>query len=150
MLDRISHIGVIVRDHVEALGFWRDVLGLKQFAEAEIEVEGIRSIFLSVSGEPGEMTVELMQPLDPSDMNNAVARRLRQKGEGIYHLCVVVDDIPKSSERLKALGIHILERAPVEEGVPGRWLVHPKAANGVMVEGIEEWADTRLAGKKKS
>ena len=147
MLDRISHIGVIVHDHTQALGFWRDVLGLKQFAEAEIAVEGIRSVFLSASGEPGEMTIELMQPLDKSDMNNAVARRLAQKGEGIYHLCVVVDDIPKSTARMKALGMPLLERAPVEDGVPGRWLVHPKAANGVMVEGIEEWRGTGLAGR---
>lgn len=148
MLERISHIGVVVQDTEKALGFWRDVLGLKQFATAEIAVEGIRSVFLSVSGTPGEMTVELMEPIDKSDMENPIARRLAKKGEGVYHLAVVVDDIQQTTERLKALGIPILERAPVEDGVAGRWLVHQKAANGVMIEGIEEWSASGLASSK--
>jgi methylmalonyl-CoA/ethylmalonyl-CoA epimerase len=145
MLDRISHVGVVVHDLEQACAFWSEVLGLREFARAEITVEGIRSVFLSVSGTPGEMTVELMQPIDAADMSNAVARRLARKGEGVYHLAVVVDDIPKSSARLQALGIPIIERAPVEGSGAGRWLVPPKAANGVMIEGIEEWSDTGLA-----
>jgi methylmalonyl-CoA/ethylmalonyl-CoA epimerase len=150
MLDRISHVGVVVQDAKKALGFWRDVLGLKQFAEAEIAVEGIRSVFLSVSGKPGEMTVELMEPIDKADTKNPVARRLAEKGEGVYHLAVVVDDVAKTAARLKAAGVPILERPPVGADAGGRWLVHPKAANGVMIEGIEEWSETALAGGRPS
>jgi methylmalonyl-CoA epimerase len=139
MLKRISHIGVVVEDLEEALALWRDVFGLKQFAEMDIDVEGIRSVFLSVSGEPGEMTVELMQPKDKTDMNNAVARRLAKSGEGFYHLAVVVDDVADAADKLEQSGLQILGRAAIEQGGAGRWLVHPKGANGVMIEGLEEW-----------
>jgi methylmalonyl-CoA epimerase len=142
MLKRISHIGVVVEDLEEALALWRDVFGLKQFAEMDIDVEGIRSVFLSVSGEPGEMTVELMQPKDETDMNNAVARRLAKSGEGFYHLAVVVDDVADAADKLEQSGLQILGRAAIEQGGAGRWLVHPKGANGVMIEGLEEWGAT--------
>ncbi len=145
MLDRISHIGIIVNDMDKALSLWRDVFGLKQSGEAKIEVEGIHSVFLSVSGKTGEMTVELMEPLDKDDMSNPVARRLRKSGEGFYHLAVTNDDIPASSQALKDAGLRVIDRPPTNDRVAGRWLVHPKDANGVMVEGLEEWGGDLFA-----
>ncbi len=140
MIDRISHIGIVVKDIAQALGIWRDRLGFKVFSEAEFSVEGIRSVFLSVSGRSGEMSIELMEPVDKSDMNNPVARRLAKVGEGFYQLAVVTDDVAASGKTLGERSLPIIDRPPVEGAAQGRWLIHPKAANGVMVEGIEEWA----------
>ena len=139
MLNRISHIGIVVNDMEEALRVWRDKLGFKQFSEARFDVEGIRSVFLSLSGRPGEMSIELMEPIDKADMGNPVARRLATMGEGFYHLAVVTDDVSASGKALERKSLPIIERPPVGAGAQGRWLIHPKAANGVMVEGIEEW-----------
>jgi len=139
VFDRISHIGIVVADREKALSIWRDQFGLKQFAEMKIEVEGIHSVFLSVSGNAGEMAIELMEPLDKTDMNNPVARRLAQKGEGFYHVAVVADDVAQAERLLKQRGLPLIGRPSVVDGDPARWLVHPRAANGVMVEGIEEW-----------
>ena len=33
------------------------------------------------------------------------------------------------------------DRPPVGAGTQGRWLIHPKAANGIMIEGVEEWSE---------
>jgi methylmalonyl-CoA/ethylmalonyl-CoA epimerase len=141
MFNRISHIGVVVNDMEEALRIWRDKLGFKQFSEAHFAVEGIRSVFLSLSGKPGEMSIELMEPVDKSDMNNPVARRLAKVGEGFYHLAVVTDDVAASGEELERRSLPIIERPPVGGATQGRWLVPPKATTGIMVEGIEEWED---------
>jgi len=141
MFTRISHIGVVVHDIERALRVWRDALGLKQFADVEFAVEGIRSVFLSVSGAPGEMSVELMEPIDKSDMTNPVARRLARHGEGFYHLAVVADDVAVTGGALAERSLPLIDRPPVRAGRQGRWLVHPKAASGVMIEGIEEWKD---------
>jgi methylmalonyl-CoA epimerase len=139
MFDRISHIGVIVHDIEAALRNWRDGLGFKPFAEARFDVEGIRSVFLSLSGKPGEMSIELMEPLDKTDMSNPVARRLAKSGEGFYHLAVVTDDVAASGRVLGERSFAIIARAPLGGATQGRWLIHPKGANGVMIEGIEEW-----------
>jgi methylmalonyl-CoA/ethylmalonyl-CoA epimerase len=140
MINRISHIGIVVKDIDQALGIWRDKLGFKVFSEAEFSVEGIRSVFLSVSGKSGEMSIELMEPVDQSDMDNPVARRLAKVGEGFYQLAVVTDDVAASGKALAEGSLPIIDRPPVDGAAQGRWLIHPKAANGVMVEGIEEWA----------
>jgi methylmalonyl-CoA/ethylmalonyl-CoA epimerase len=124
-----------------ALRTWRDKLGFRQFSSATFDVEGIRSVFLSLSGKSGEMSIELMEPIDKSDMSNPVARRLAKAGEGFYHLAVVADDVAASGKELARRTLPIIERPPVGNAEQGRWLVPPKAATGVMVEGIEEWED---------
>jgi len=144
MFDRISHIGVVVNDIEQALVIWRDRLGFKKFADAHFEAEGIRSVFLSLSGSPGEMSIELMEPVDKTDMSNPIARRLASSGEGFYHLAVVTDDVATSGSMLADRSFPIIERPPVGKAKQGRWLIHPKAASGVMIEGIEEWKDTGL------
>jgi methylmalonyl-CoA/ethylmalonyl-CoA epimerase len=138
MIDRISHIGIVVEDVEEAQKLWTEVFGLKKFEDISIDVEGIRSVFLSVSGTWDEMTIELMQPLDKSDMNNAVARRLAKSGEGFYHLAVEVADVERTGATLGEHGLPVIERPAVSAEDAPRWLVHPKAANGVMVEGLEK------------
>jgi methylmalonyl-CoA epimerase len=140
MFERISHIGVVVNDIEAALRIWRDGLGFKQFAEARIDVEGVRSVFLSLSGNPGEMSIELMEPIDKSDMGNAIARRLAKSGEGFYHLALVTDDVSASGRALQEKSFTVIHRAPVSTGTRGRWLIHPRAANGIMIEGVEEWS----------
>jgi methylmalonyl-CoA/ethylmalonyl-CoA epimerase len=141
MFTRISHIGIVVHDLERALRLWRDDLGLKPFSEAHFDVEGIRSVFLSVSGNGGEMSIELMEPVDKSDMDNPVARRLARHGEGFYHVAVVTDDVAGSGEALAGRGLPIIDRPPVGGATQARWLLHPKAATGVMIEAIEEWKD---------
>jgi methylmalonyl-CoA/ethylmalonyl-CoA epimerase len=133
---KISHIGVLVRDAEAAARLWTGSFGLQQFEDRRIDVEGIRSIFLSVGGTWDEMVIEIMEPLDPSDMDNALSRRLAKSGEGFYHLCLEVDDVEASGRELAARGMTVLMREPVEAGASPRWLVHPKDANGVMVESV--------------
>jgi len=144
MFDRISHIGIVVHDLAEALAIWRDELGFKIVDEQQFDVEGIHSVFVSISGKPGEMTIELMEPLDKSDMDNPVARRLARKGEGFYHLAVVAGDVAATGKALANKGFPVIERPAVGSAAQGRWLIHPKAASGIMIEGIPEWRETGL------
>ena len=100
-------------------------------------MEGIRSIFVSVGGTWDEMVIEIMEPLDKSNMDNALSKRLALVGEGFYHVCLEVDDVEGSGKELESLNMGILMREPTEAGASARWLVHPKDANGVMVEAVK-------------
>jgi methylmalonyl-CoA epimerase len=133
---KISHIGVLVQDADAAVTRWTDAFGLKKLEDRRIDVEGIRSIFISVGGTWDEMVIEIMEPLDKSDMRNALARRLATVGEGFYHLCLDVDDVEASGKELAARGMRVMMRDPVDTAASPRWLVHPKDANGVMVEAL--------------
>jgi hypothetical protein len=49
----------------------------------------------------------------------------------------VTDEVAASGKTLEDRSLPIIERPPVGAGTQGRWLIHPKAANGIMIEGIE-------------
>ena len=133
---KISHIGVLVHDADASTKLWTESFGFKKFDDRRIEVEGIRSVFISVGGTWDEMVIEIMEPLDKSDMDNALAKRLATIGEGFYHLCIEVDDVEASGKELVARGRRVLMRDPIDADASPRWLVHPKDANGIMVESI--------------
>ncbi len=133
---KISHIGVLVHDAEAASTLWTESFGFKKFEDRRIDVEGIRSIFISVGGTWDEMVIEFMEPLDKSDMDNALSKRLATVGEGFYHLCIEVDDVEASGRELVRRGMRVIMRDPIDDGDSPRWLVHPKDTNGVMVESI--------------
>lgn len=133
---KISHIGILVHDADAATRLWTESFGFRKFQDQRIEVEGIRSVFISVNGTWDEMVIEIMEPLDKSNMENALSRRLATVGEGFYHLCIEVDDVEASGSELVERGMTVLMREPTGPGASRRWLVHPKDANGVMVESI--------------
>ena len=133
---KISHIGVLVHDADAAAELWTSAFGLVEFEERRIDVEGIRSVFLSVGGTWDEMVIEIMEPLDKANMENALSKRLATVGEGFYHVCLEVDDVPASGQELRDRGMTVLMRDPVDANAAPRWLVHPKDANGVMVEAV--------------
>ena len=133
---KVSHIGVLVHDADAAAELWTESFGFVKFDDRRIEVEGIRSVFISVGGTWDEMVIEIMEPMDKSNMDNALSRRLARVGEGFYHLCLEVDDVDASGRELVARGMTVLMRDPVDADASPRWLVHPKSANGVMVESV--------------
>ena len=102
----ISHIGILVHDADAATRLWTEAFGFQKFNDLSIEVEGIRSVFLSPGGTAEEMTIEIMEPLDKSDMENALSRRLATVGEGFYHLCLEVDDVAASGRALEQRGMN--------------------------------------------
>ena len=137
MVKRVSHFGIVVQDLESAVDLWTDAYGMKVFRRLEVASEGIRSVLVSPSGESGDMAIELMEPIDKSDMSNAVARRLARAGEGFYHVALEVDDTEASGKALADRGMTVRDREPVSEGGAMRWVVHPRDSNGVLVELIQ-------------
>jgi len=136
MLERISHIGVLVHDLDTAARHWHETFGLIRYLDYVAECEGIKACLLSPGGTREEMSVELIEPLDKSDMTNPLARRLAEQGEGFFHLAVITRDVAASAAALTAQGFHPIARPPVPGVTGDRWLLHPRSCNGVLVEGV--------------
>jgi len=100
MLERISHIGVLVHDLDAAARAWSEQFGLKRYLDYVAECEGIKACLLSPGGTREEMSIELIEPLDKTDLGNPLARRLAEQGEGFFHLAVIARDVADSSARL--------------------------------------------------
>ncbi|HJX12413.1 MAG TPA: VOC family protein [Dehalococcoidales bacterium] len=130
MITRMSHFGIVVNNLEESTKLWTETYGLKVLKSGRVDAEGIRNLFLIV----GNSYIELMEPTDKQDTNNAIARRLATKGEGIYHVALVVDDLEKTGSELEKRGIVLTRRVPIEDEPEGRIVVHPKCASGVLLE----------------
>jgi methylmalonyl-CoA/ethylmalonyl-CoA epimerase len=125
---RIDHIAVLVDDLEKTLSFWRDGLGMEMSHVEEVPAEKSRVAFLPLGGSE----VELVKPT--SD-DSGLARYLEKRGPGMHHICLEVDDIQGMLSRLKEAGIQLINETPVTGSGGKKYaFVHPKSANGVMVE----------------
>jgi methylmalonyl-CoA/ethylmalonyl-CoA epimerase len=128
---KIEHIGIATRSLDEALGFWRDALGLEVTHTEVVEEQGVRVAMLPV----GEPRVEL---LEPTHADSPVAKFLEKRGAGIHHIAVRVDDIRETINRLRDSGARLIDETP-RMGAGGCLVafVHPSAAGGVLLELVE-------------
>jgi methylmalonyl-CoA/ethylmalonyl-CoA epimerase len=125
-MARIDHLGIAVSSIAQARRLY-EALGLSVLEDPE-EDEGVRSVMIPL----GESRLRLLESLDK---NTALAKFLEQHGEGLNHMALHVDDISAAFEELKQAGIQLISDE-IEIGAGGRlhFLVHPSAANGVLLE----------------
>lgn len=128
MIKKVNHIAVVVDDLATAMQFWVDALGLELAHKEHVASESVDVAFLPV----GDSKIELLQPTDDE---SGVARYLQKRGAGMHHICFEVDDIEATLAKLKTAAIQLIDETPVM-GADGRKyaFIHPKAANGVLVE----------------
>ena len=125
---RIDHVAVLVDDLDKTLAFWRDGLGISVSHLEDVPAEKSIVAFLPVGGSE----VELVKP---TSEDSGLARYLEKKGAGMHHICLEVDDIAGMLAQLKEGGIQLINETPLSGSGGKRYaFVHPKSANGVMVE----------------
>ena len=111
-----------------------DMTSVQSWGVKEVPDSGLKFITLFRDN----LRIELIEPIDHNDMSNAVAKRLATRGEGLYQLAIFVDDINKEGKELAERGATLIERDPTPD-MPRmplviRWIVHPKDANGALLE----------------
>lgn len=83
--------------------------------------------------EIGGSHIELLQPTDDE---SGIGKYLAKRGAGMHHVCIEVDDIEATMQRLRDHNIELINDTPKTRSDDGvRYcFVHPKSAFGVMVE----------------
>ena len=128
MIKKVNHIAIVVPDLEAAMSFWVDALGLELSHKEHVVSQGVEVAFLPI----GDSKIELLQPTDDE---NGVARYLAKRGSGMHHLCVEVEDIVAALDKLRTANVRLINEEPVM-GSDGRKFafIHPKSANGVLLE----------------
>lgn len=128
MIKKINHIAIVVPDLEASTSFWVDALGLELAHKEHVASQAVDVAFIPV----GDSKIELLQP---TDNESGVARYLDKRGPGMHHICFEVDDIEATLAKLQTADVQLINEAPVT-GSDGRKFafVHPKSANGVLVE----------------
>jgi methylmalonyl-CoA/ethylmalonyl-CoA epimerase len=124
---KINHVAIVVQDIDAALNFWEQTFGLELDHVEDVPSQKSKVAFLPL----GESEIELVQP---TTTDSGLANFLEKRGEGMHHICIEVEDIDAALAELKSKGVRLINDVPEE--LPGRKMafVHPKAANGVLVE----------------
>ena len=131
MFEKIDHIGIVVASIDAALATWRDTLGFALLERKAVPEHGVEVAFVDA----GNGTIELLAPTDPE---SGTARFLASRGEGTHHICFAVADIGAALTELQSKGVRLIDETP-RQGVHGLVaFVHPKAANGVMIELLQK------------
>ncbi len=125
---RIDHVAILVGDLETTLSFWCKSLGMELAQTKEIPAEMAEIAFLPTGGSE----VELVRPTTD---DSGLARYLEKRGPGMHHICLEVDDLEGMLAQLKAKGVQLINEQPrLGEGGKRYAFIHPKSANGVMVE----------------
>ncbi len=123
----IEHIGIAVEDLKEAVAAYA-VMGMKTVSQEEVPDEKVRVAMLPV----GSTRIEL---LEPTSEDSAVRRFLKNRGQGIHHIALRVEDIEGACEELRAAGLRVVYDEPrVGEGGAKVNFVHPASTHGVLIE----------------
>jgi methylmalonyl-CoA epimerase len=127
LIKRLHHLGIAVRSLQERVALYR-ALGLEVEGGEEVGSEMVRVTFLPV----GESCIELLEPTAPE---SPVAKFIANRGEGLHHICLEVDNIRDTMAELAAQGFHLVSEHP-KRGAHGTQVcfVHPKSAGGVLIE----------------
>lgn len=129
---RIEHIGIAVKDLSSAEETYARLLGAPSYKRESVEREGVITSFFQV----GPNKIELLESTTP---DGPIAKAIEKRGEGIHHIAFEVQDIRAEMARLKSEGFQLLSDEP-KRGADNKLVcfIHPKTANGVLVELTQE------------
>lgn len=135
--SELHHITVVVKDIERAVEFYSS-LGLGPFvtpAQHEIANRTLRgkpitSKVITREALIGPVALQLVQYIEGEHL---VKEFIDKKGEGVFHLGFVVDDIDKAEDKAVKLGLKVTQRARREDG-SGNAFFDTEALGGVVLE----------------
>lgn len=131
---RIEHVAIAVRN-LDAVRDTLDRIGLQSTHEETLPGPGVRLAMLPV----GESALELIESSNP---NSQTSRWIRDRGEGLYHICLEVDDIEAALDELRGKGIKLIDQVP-RNGHGGHRIafLDPSSTSGILIELVEMSAE---------
>jgi len=124
----LDHVAIAVKDLDSAIELYRQAFGLELAEVEEVPEQQVRTAIFG----HGMGRIEL---ICPTSKDTGVARFLDERGEGLHHICLEVDDIDAAIAELKRRGAPLIDESP-KPGAGGARVafVHPKGTRGVLTE----------------
>jgi methylmalonyl-CoA/ethylmalonyl-CoA epimerase len=124
----LDHIGIAVDDAGGVARVLCAALGADPRGQEELPGEALRV----VSIDAGPVHLELFEPTRP---DTAVRRFLDRRGNALHHVCLEVDDLAAALERLRGMGVQLIDETPRQGAYGSRVaFIHPRATGGILFE----------------
>ncbi|GBD91301.1 4-hydroxyphenylpyruvate dioxygenase [bacterium BMS3Abin04] len=127
-ISHIEHIGIAVKNLDESIKLYENILGMKCYRIEEVKDQKVRTAFFKI----GQTKLEL---LEPTDTTSPINKFIEKRGEGLHHIALNVDNVNTALNELFVKGIKLIDEK-ARDGAEGLQIgfVHPKSANGVLLE----------------
>ena len=124
---QLDHIGIATPE-ISDSNFFK-LLGLEDQGREEVASEGVKVGFFNTDN---QAKIELLEPLGDE---GPISKFLAKRGPGIHHICFRVEALDKLVEKLKSLGVNLINETPRPGAHNCRVVfIHPKSTGGVLVE----------------
>jgi methylmalonyl-CoA/ethylmalonyl-CoA epimerase len=132
MIKKIDHIGIAVKNMKDAIEMYKTLYGLDA-----IKIETLHDIKVKVAFIPlGEVLIELLEPVEPGE--GRIGAFLKEKGEGIHHIALRVENIQNAMDALKKNNIRLRDENPRDGGDGSRIaFIEPVFTQNVLTELVE-------------
>ncbi|MFC1905738.1 methylmalonyl-CoA epimerase [Chloroflexota bacterium] len=128
MIKKVHHVAIAVKNIEEALKLYEEIFGIKACKITNVPEQGVKAALIPI-GNGGE--IEFLEPIDP---NSGVAKFIENKGEGIHHICLEVDNIDQELNTIAGKGYQLIDKKG-RKGLAGQiGFLHPKSTKGVLIE----------------
>lgn len=128
MINKISHLGIAVKDLKAASEMYRKLLNSEP-SEMEFVAEQKVNVVKFIVG---ESTIEL---LEGTSADSPISKFIEKKGEGIHHVAYESDDVKSDLKRLDENGFELINKEP-RIGSDNMLIafVNPRSVGGVLTE----------------
>jgi methylmalonyl-CoA epimerase len=104
-IKRVEHVAIAVQDMQGAMAMLENIFGLKL---DYVEDRGTSRLAMYPVG---ETSLELLQAIGP---NSRITQWIKNRGQGLWHLCFEVEDIDAALVELREKGVKLLDEVPRE------------------------------------
>ena len=126
----INHVCVAVKNIDESIALYCKLFGISLPKIETLVDQKVKAAMVNL----GTSHLEFIEPIDE---DSGVAKFIRNRGEGIHHICFEVENIERSIEQLQKAEIKLIDSRP-RQGLEGMIaFIHPKATGNVLIELIE-------------
>ena len=128
MIKRFNHVGIAVKDLEKATTFFAEKYSAKLLRRDRYEDQLFETALIGI----GDARFELIASLAPGSF---IERFIQDRGEGIHHISLEVDQFGQVSKDLKAKGLKVLGEADNKDFKAA--FIHPQGNLGILTEIIE-------------
>lgn len=126
----VDHVAIAVHDLGEAVPMYERLTGASGSTPELVPSQHVRVVF-----------VGMIELLEPTNDESAVARFLARRGPGLHHVAYRVEDCGAQLARLVAEGFEPVDPRP-RTGAGGHRVafLHPRSTGGALIELVERGA----------
>ena len=127
MIKRIAHVGIATQSIAVTAEFYQN-LGLEVDTIEMVKDQKVKVAIMEV----GDSAIEL---IEATEEDSPTQRFIEERGEGIHHITLEVDDLEKQLEILREKNIKLIDDKP-RRGAEDSLIafIHPDSTGGVLIE----------------